>query len=398
MATDTTDIVIAGGGIAGLSASCAFGAAGFRTLCVDPISPVIDRAEDGADLRTTAFLQPARSFLEEAGVWASLAPHATALRTMRIVDAGEAAGSGRVQKDFIASDIGETEFGYNLPNTQIRDTLLGRLTAISNVAFRSEVAVEALDPNSSGVTVTLSDGTSVEARLLVAADGRDSFVRQALKIGVQRYEFGQMALAFAVSHERPHHNVSTEVHRTGGPFTLVPLPDYERGPSSAVVWMETTARAQRLLQLDNAAFEALATERSAGVMGRLKLITPRSAWPIVSQIAHRFHGPRTALVAEAAHVMPPIGAQGLNTSLRDLQSLLDLARNMPQKIGEPVMLRRYHCSRYADVASRLIGISALNRVSMASPLPLQGIRATGLTLLHGVTPVRKALMRMGLGV
>ena len=397
MAADTTDILIAGGGIAGLSASCAFGAAGFRVVCVDPVLPVTCRDAPGADLRSTAFLQPARRFLREAGVWERLKPHAVSLKTMRIVDAGGIESAARVQKDFAAGDIGEESFGYNLPNTRIRAALLERIDELDTVNFRPGVKLERLLTQPSSAGVVLSDGSKLDARLVIAADGRDSQVRSALGIGRWRHAFGQSALTFAVTHEAPHGNVSTEVHRSGGPFTLVPLPDHEGRPSSAVVWMETGSRAERLSGMDQAPFEQAATERSAGAQGPLTLVTRRTVWPIVSQIAHRFYGPRTGLVAEAAHVMPPIGAQGLNTSLRDLNSLLRLSCDAPGRIGEPAMLRRYHCSRYPDVATRIVGVSALNRASMVTHRPLRDARAAGLELIYALGPLRKSLMRLGLG-
>ncbi|MEM1302039.1 MAG: FAD-dependent monooxygenase, partial [Pseudomonadota bacterium] len=304
----------------------------------------------------------------------------------------------RASRDFDAADISDAPFGYNLPNWLIRKALLERLADLPNVSFRTGIAVERLIARVSEARVRLSDGSSVTARMVIAADGRNSPCREALGIGVTKHSFGQQALTFAVGHDQPHDNVSTEVHRSGGPFTLVPLPDYQGRPSSAVVWMETDENAKALLALDEGDFSAAATERSAGALGPLTLISRRTSWPIISQLAHSFYGPRTALVAEAAHVMPPIGAQGLNTSLKDLQALLDLCRDAPEGIGEEAMLRTYHRKRFADVAGRTVGVSVLNKASIAAPQPLRDARAAGLRMIHDIKPVRTALMRLGLGV
>jgi len=392
-----TDILISGGGVAGLTAAAAFGTAGFSVVCVDPAPPVTERDADGADLRTTAFLQPAQRFLEEAGIWSHLAAHSAGLQVMRIVDAGGAEPVARATRDFNSADISNAPFGYNLPNWLIRKALLDRLEELSNVSFRPGIGVERLTARMAEAKVALSDGSTETARLVIAADGRNSPCREALGIGVTKHEFGQQALTFAVGHDLPHDNVSTEVHRTGGPFTLVPLPDYQGRPSSAVVWMETDANAKALLALDEDAFNDAATERSAGVLGPLTLVSRRTSWPIISQLAHTFYGPRTALVAEAAHVMPPIGAQGLNTSLKDLQALLDMCRDAPESIGEETMLSKYHRARFADVAGRTLGVSVLNKASIASPQPLRDARAAGLKLMYDIKPVRTALMRLGLG-
>ena len=397
MENESADILISGGGVAGLTAAAAFGAAGFSVVCVDPAPPVTERDAEGADLRTTAFLRPAQDFLNRAGVWPILAPEATALATMRIVDAGGKEPEARVSRDFEASDITEGPFGYNLPNWLIRRVLLERLAELPNVSFRPGVGTKSLLARTKEALVRLTDGARIKARMVIAADGRDSFVRHALDIGARRMEFGQRALTFAVTHEGPHDNVSTEVHRTGGPFTLVPLPDYEGKPCSAVVWMETEARAQALLELEQSNFEAAATARSAGLYGSLKLVTRRTSWPIISQLADSFFGPRTALVAEAAHVVPPIGAQGLNMSLADLDTLLDLATADPDALGEEEMLKAYERARYGDVRTRVLGVSALNKASIASPTPVRDARALGLKALHDIGPLRTSLMKLGLG-
>ncbi|WP_252726944.1 FAD-dependent monooxygenase, partial [Paracoccus sp. C2R09] len=219
--------------------------------------------------------------------------------------------------------------------------------------------------------------------------------RQALGIGVRTRRYGQKALAFAVTHDRPHHNVSTEVHRSGGPFTLVPLPDRDGRPSSAVVWMEDGRETARLKSLDRAAFEDALNARSAGVLGHLRQATALSEWPIISQIADRFAGPHVALIAEAAHVLPPIGAQGLNMSLADLDSLLDLMRASP---GDADALRRYDRERRPEARARMLGIDALNRASQAGSRPLRDLRAAALGGLYAAAPVRRLMMRAGLGM
>ncbi|MGR3468245.1 MAG: FAD-dependent monooxygenase [Shimia sp.] len=389
--------MISGGGVAGLTAACAFGAAGFKVMCVDPAPPVTDRTAEGADLRTTAFLAPARALLEDAGIWPHLAPHATPLATMRLVDAGGAEPEARVLRDFESDDIGAPEFGSNLPNTAIREGLLARIGELDNVDFRPGVATKHVLARSEAPRVRLSDGSTVTPHMIVAADGRASPVRKALGIGVRTMRFGQTALTFAVTHDVPHNDVSTEIHRTGGPFTFVPLAPHEGRPCSAIVWMEPDVEAARLLALDEAAFEAEATARSAGLFGPLSLVTRRTSWPIISQLADRFYGPRTALIAEAAHVMPPIGAQGLNTSLADIAALLRDAKRDPEQIGEAAMLRAYHHARYGEVRTRVLGVSALNRVSMATPQVVRDARAAGIKMLHDVSPVRKGLMRLGMG-
>ncbi len=398
MSDQITDILISGGGIAGLTAAAAFGTAGFDVICVDPAPPITERDVDGSDMRSTAFLQPARALLETAGLWEQLAPHAAPLQVMRIVDAGGVDPEPRLTREFNATDLSDLPFGWNLPNWLLRREMVARLADLSNVDFRPGTATETLFTRQGEARVGLSDTSRIRAKLVIAADGRASPMREAAGIEVETKRYGQKALAFAVTHPIPHENVSTEIHRTGGPFTLVPLPDYKGLPSSAVVWMEEGAKAKALFELPTPAFEAQMSERSCHLFGPLSLASQRTIWPIISQKAQRLNGQRLALVAEAAHVVPPIGAQGLNMSLGDMRTLLDLAMAHPDRLGDAEMLEAYHRARHRDIAVRVLGIDLLNRASMVNSQPLRDARAMGLNALYALPQVRKTLMQMGLGV
>ena len=398
MSDQITDILISGGGIAGLTAAAAFGTAGFDVICVDPARPITERDVDGSDMRSTAFLQPARALLETAGLWEQLAPHAAPLQVMRIVDAGGVDPEPRLTREFNATDLSDLPFGWNLPNWLLRREMVARLADLSNVDFRPGTATKTLFTRQGEARVGLSDTSRIRAKLVIAADGRASPMREAAGIEVETKRYGQKALAFAVTHPIPHENVSTEIHRTGGPFTLVPLPDYKGLPSSAVVWMEEGAKAKALFELPTPAFEAQMSERSCHLFGPLSLASQRTIWPIISQKAQRLNGQRLALVAEAAHVVPPIGAQGLNMSLGDMRTLLDLAMAHPDRLGDAEMLEAYHRARHRDIAVRVLGIDLLNRASMVNAQPLRDARAMGLNALYALPQVRKTLMQMGLGV
>ena len=398
MARIDTDILVSGGGVAGLTAAAAFASAGFRVVCTDPSPPVTERDAAGADQRTTAFLHPSIPVLQAAGLWQRLEPHAAPLQIMRIIDAGGPTPEPRIIKDFDASEISDQPFGWNLPNWLLRREMVARLAELPGVTFLPGIATASLMTREAQALATLSDGATVAARLVVAADGRASVVREAAGIAVKTIRYGQKALAFATTHPIPHQNVSTEIHRSGGPFTLVPLPDRDGRPSSAVVWMETGPEVQRLAALPIPAFEAEINVRSCGILGPLTLVSPRGVWPIISQIAARMSAERVALIAEAAHVVPPIGAQGLNMSLADLAALLDLATANPAELGSRAMLDAYHRKRHLEVQARVTGIDALNRASMLGDPALRDLRAAALNALYSLAPVRKTLMKAGLGV
>jgi len=391
------DIVVSGGGVAGLAAASVFGSAGFSVLCVDPTPPVTDRDSQGSDLRTTAFLQPAQALLDRAGLWDRLAPHAEDLQIMRIVDAGGPDPEPRLTKEFDASDISDKPFGWNLPNWLLRREMVAHLDTLDTVEFRPGTGFSSLFTREAEARVGLTDGSRARCRLVIAADGRHSPVRDAAGIGVKTTRYGQKALAFAVTHPIPHENVSTEIHRSGGPFTLVPLPDYEGRPSSAIVWMEDGPEVERLAALPVDAFEAEMNARSCQLFGPLSLASRRTTWPIISQQAQQMYSERVALVAEAAHVVPPIGAQGLNMSLGDMRVLLELAEAAPERLGDLHMLEAYHRRRHWEVTARVRGIDVLNRASMMHAQPLRDARAMTLNAIYSLAPVRKTLMQLGLG-
>ncbi len=396
MTQKSADILISGGGVAGLTAAAAFGSAGFDVVIVDPAPPITDGDNSQADLRTTAFLQPARAFLDRAGLWARLAPAASALHTMRIIDTGRA-GQPDVVRDFNADDIGEAPFGWNLSNWVLRREMVARLAELPNVDFRAGSGFARMLTRTQEARVTLTDGSRITTRLVIGADGRNSAVRDAAEIDVKTTRYGQKALTFAVTHDAPHNNVSTEVHRSGGPFTLVPLPDHDGKPCSSVVWMDNGAAVKRLAALPDDAFIAEANARSGLHYGALQLVSRRMVWPIISQIAQRLTAERTALVAEAAHVIPPIGAQGLNMSLADLACLLDLAETRPEGLGDSAMLAAYQNARHGDIRLRVAGVDALNRASIAGNPLVRDLRSLGIRAIHDAVPIRRKAMELGLG-
>ena len=398
------DILVVGGGAAGLSAACMFAAEGLETLCVDAAPPPAGPEAPGADIRTAALLTPSVEALERCGAWALMAPRAAPLKVMRLIDAGGRAEAPRETADFEAAEMQEAPFGWNLPNLAIRAALTERLAALPHGALRAPAALSRLVAREGEALAALSDGTRVRARLVVAADGRDSPTRRMAGLEAPRWSYSQKALVFAVAHPEPHRDVSTEIHRTGGPFTLVPLPDDAQGrPRSSVVWMEEGPRAAALHRMageDPEAFSQALNARSCGVLGWLRAVSPVALWPIVAQLAPRLDGARVALMGEAAHVVPPIGAQGLNMSIADAAVLARLAGEAARAgrdPGAPAVLAAYHRARWPEMAARVAGIDALNRTAMLASPPLRDLRRMGLKAIHDLAPLRRGVMQLGMG-
>ena len=380
---DHVPILIAGGGPGGLSAACALAAEGHRvTLC----DPAPEAARTARDRRTTAILQPGRALLERAGVWDLLDERPVALDEMRVVDLTGGTGAA-----FRSREISERPFGWNVRNGALRRALEARADALG--VERRQAGVASLLNRTAEAVVTLTDGARLRAGLVIGADGKDSRVRRAAGIGVRTHRTGQRALSFTVAHRPPHANVSTELYQDGGPLVLVPLPDGDGDPPhrSAVVWMTDAADAERLSALAPQELSEAVTARSGEVLGPLAVDGDVATWPISFQIADRFAAGRVALMAEAAHAVPPIGAQGLNMSLADAALLRDLCAS-----GPAADLAAYDRKRRPDVLARLVAVYALNAASTGTG-PLGAARAPAIRALARTTPARRTLMRLGLG-
>lgn len=388
-----TEIVISGGGPAGLAAACALGAEGRRVAVLDPSPPATEDADPAADIRSTAVLRPGRDLIDRAGAWDRLRDDAEPLWVMRILDAGV---TPHAVRDFHATDVGDDPFGWNLPNWVIRRALAERARGLDTVDLRLGEGYASHVARDDRVRVRTAGGEIIDAALLIGADGRDSPVRAGAGIGARTTRYGQTALVFAVSHDAPHEGVSTEVYRTGGAFTLVPMPDRDGTHRSAVVWMDRAGEQARRQDRSDAALSDEATERSADALGPLTVVSRRAAWPIMTRLADRMTAKRVALMAEAAHAMPPIGAQGLNTSLMDALALRDGPGAAPDP-GAPDVLDGYGRARHRDVLLRAGAVDALNRVALSGFGPVQRLRAGVMQALHGASPVRRRLMRAGLG-
>ncbi|WP_117191177.1 UbiH/UbiF family hydroxylase [Rhizobium terrae] len=378
------EIAVVGGGLAGSIAALALARAGRKVASIAP-------ASGKADERTTALMDQSIRFLERLGVWEDIAPSAAPLSIMQIID-----GTKRLLRaptaQFRAQDVGLYAFGYNIPNRALSETLDAAVMAEPNVTTIGQ-SVETYDFAEERALLTLSDGTMTSADFVVGADGRKSKARDAAGIGVRRWSYPQSALVLNFVHTLPHGNVSTEFHTETGPFTQVPLP----GLRSSLVWVVKPDEARRLLDLPVDELSRRVEDRMQSMLGKVTVEGVPQAWPLSSLMADRFGKGRLALVGEAAHAFPPIGAQGLNLSLRDIITLSDLLaatgtdRPIPADAGE-----RFNRRRRADVMSRTFGVDLLNRSLLSDFLPVQMLRAAGLHVLASAPPLRNLLMREGI--
>jgi 2-octaprenyl-6-methoxyphenol hydroxylase len=332
-------------------------------------------------------------FLEDLDVWPRCAGEAAALKAMRLVD-----DTGRLirapEVRFSSEEIGRDAFGYNIENRALIRALEARAAELPGLT-RFDDDADIVTPEDEAVTIRTAGGQQVSARLVVGADGRHSMCREAAGIEVRRRDLRQSALTFNIALVRAHQNVSTEFHTPHGPCVFVPLP----GDRCSVVWVTAPKQAERLAALSDDDLSEAAEKQSHSIFGRVRVEAGRHVFPLAIERPTQFARRRVALIGEAAHVIPPIGAQGLNLGLRDAADIADLVRKAietGEDPGTPEMLRRYDRARRPDVLSRSFVIDVANRSLLSDLLPMQGLRAAGMHLIGGIGPLRRLAMREGL--
>jgi 2-octaprenyl-6-methoxyphenol hydroxylase len=382
---DRCAAVVVGRGPAGLTAAIALAEGGTQTVLVGlrPAKP---------DNRTTALLADSVTALDTLGVWSLCRAKAAPLKVMRIVD-----DTGRLWRApevrFDASEIGLDAFGYNIENRHLIDAMEERARNLSGLQI-VDGEVLAIKPERDGVAIDLKDGATYRAPIAIGADGRNSICRSAAGIDMDERDYPQVAITLCVRHSRPHQDKSTEFHTPNGPFTLVPLPDNR----SSLVWVVDPETADDLASLEDVELSAEIERASYSILGRIEAEPARGRFPLRVATARRFADRRIALVGEAAHVIPPIGAQGLNLGLRDAATISELAikaDRQSQDIGGAEILASYDRLRRADVGSRTFAIDLLNRTLLSDFLPAQSMRGLGLYLIDRIGPLRRAVMREG---
>jgi 2-octaprenyl-6-methoxyphenol hydroxylase len=380
----TVEVAIVGGGPAGLTVAIALAEAGIETALI--------ARHPAGDHRTTALLAGSVTALDTLGAWSGCAAQAAPLRVMRIVDATSRLVRAPEVR-FAAAEIGLEAFGHNIENRHLMAALDMRAQMLPSLK-RIEDDARAVETAESAVTVILKSGDRIAARLVIGADGRRSLCRTAAGIESDGRVYPQIALTFNLAHARPHQDTSTEFHTESGPFTLVPLP----GERSSLVCVVEPAEAERIAALDEVALNHEIEQRSHSILGKIEVEPGRGVFPLAVETVRRFGQRRIALIGEAAHLIPPIGAQGLNLGLRDAATIGELvvtAARSGGDVGAADVLARYDTLRRADVTSRTLAVDLLNRSLLSDFIPVQGARGLGLYLIDRIAPLRRAVLREG---
>ncbi len=394
MTDPANTIAIIGTGPTGLLAALAVAdATAHKIILLGPCPTEQQRAKD---TRTTAFMAPSLNMLENMDLWPELAASAAPLTHLRMID--DLGGLFRAPDClFSANELDMKVFAQNIPNKDLLDCLITRIKASPDITWLETKAVTDIvsndDSGEQTHTITTSEKNTCKAAFIIGADGRNSLCRKKSGITATPWRYDQTAIACSFSHEAPHNATSLELHRNSGPLTLIPLKEHH----ASLVWSLKPGEADRIGTLSDQEFASELTAATHAVWGKISSPGKRVAFPVSGLKVNKFAAKRIALIGEAAHVVPPIGAQGLNLGLRDIAYLTDCLINHPDLKGNVARLESdYNENRSKDVWSRTTAIDWLNKSLVLSFLPLSAARIAGLNLLNISQTMRRSLMNAGL--
>jgi 2-octaprenyl-6-methoxyphenol hydroxylase len=399
---DDAELVVAGGGLNGMLLGVACASAGLEVIVIDRQDPVamLDERFDG---RTSAIAYGSRLVFDGIGLWPLIAGEAEPIREIRVADDGSP-----LFLHYDHRELGEdTPLGYIVENRVLRRALFRLAQGLPKLRLLAPRRLAATEPSATGTVAVLADGERLRARLIAAADGKDSPLRREAGIRAVEWRYPQTGIVTTVAHARPHAGIAVEHFLPAGPFAILPMTDdssdaapARRGRSS-IVWTENAELAPRILELPEAEFRAELRARFGDFLGDIEPVGPRWAYPLALMQAEQYVARRLALVGEAAHVIHPIAGQGLNIGIRDIAALAELlvdTRRLGLDIGEDALLEQYQRWRRTDALLLAAVTDGLNRLFSNTIEPIRLIRDVGLSIVNQLPPLKRVLMRHAMGM
>lgn len=387
------DVLVIGGGLAGSAFAIACASAGVDVVLVDRVAPVT-RAAEPFDGKTFAIAYGSKRILDGIGLWQHVAAEAEPILEIRVAD-----NNAPLFLHYDHREVGDDPLGWIVESRWLRRAAHERMTELPSLTQIAPATATAIERRADGVTAILSTGETVNARLLVCAEGRGSSLRQDAGIRVLKHDYGQDGIVCTVAHEQPHRGVAVEHFLPSGPFAILPM----TGNRSSIVWTERTALSARVTALPRAEFDREVASRFGDFLGRIETVGPIHRYPLSIELPTRIADRRLALLGDAAHGVHPIAGQGLNLGIRDVAVLAELvvdARRLGLDPGTPDLLARYRDARRFDILALSVVTDGMNRLFSNDIAPIRAARDVGLAIVNSapLTPVRKLLMRHAMGV
>jgi 2-octaprenyl-6-methoxyphenol hydroxylase len=389
---DRADAIIFGGGLVGLALAAALDSSGVSAIVVDPADPDL-RKDAGFDGRTSAVSSSSMRMLETIGVAAHLPEPGCPIRTIAVADGLQPGGLHFEPDD-------DEALGWMHENRHLNAALRARAEAGANTWLLWKSRVTSTDRGDHGVVVALEDGRKLCAPLLIAADGRNSRTRESAGINIARWKYDHQAIVSVLRHEKPHDHVAYEIFYPSGPFALLPMTDSGKIHRSAIVWSVPEEDAEGWLSLSDADFSAEAEAAMGGFLGEIKMLAPRSSFPLGFHHAAQITAKRLALVGDAAHAIHPIAGQGLNLGFRDVAALTQVlveGARLGVDLGDKQLLDRYQRWRSLDALSVAFATDSLTRIYGVPGKTASAVRRFGMGLIERIGPIRNRLMNEARG-
>ena len=390
------DIVISGAGSIGLISALLLAQHNLNIALIDP--KPLDAITKVDDTRNIALMQSSLNLLKHLGIFDEFYKLSRPLEKLHIVDATDRLLRAP-EVEFTAQELGIDYFALNVPMGAILKTLAAQLPKYKNITCLFGTQITAIKQQTTTLDLTLADGTNISSQLLIGADGRNSFARQSAGIKTTTKKYPQVALGFAFKHSRDLGNKSVEFHRKNGPFTLIPMQNIKGGSQTSLVWSETAKKADQIKNLPKDELAELIEKITQGIVGKVTEIGYIAAFPLTNINCETYAKTRTILVGEAAHILPPIGAQGMNLGFQDAAIAAELvidAYNMNADIGSDDIMQKYNQQRKLDIHARGKATDMLNVSLMSNLLPMQMARGLGLFALQKSANLRTNIMKKAL--
>jgi 2-octaprenyl-6-methoxyphenol hydroxylase len=400
------DVCVIGAGPVGGTLACRLADAGVSTVIVDrgPLPPMAHPAFDG---RAYAVAAGSRVLLIEAGLWARLPDPPNPILDIRVSDGRVGRPPSRLHLHFNHQEIGENPepFGWMVEARGLRRALNAHVWELEHLRVFAPAEAR-VQRSAEGVRVQIAGGPLIACRLVIAAEGRNSPLRDAADIPVTRFDYNQTGIVCAISHELPHHNMALEHFLPSGPFAVLPMApstDAEAGGApnvSAVVWTERTRIAETMLRLDDVRFAREIRRRLGDHLGSVHTVGRRWVYPLSAMLAHRYVDTRLALAGDSAHGIHPIAGQGLNLGFRDVMELARLvieANNAGEDVGSPELLARYQRARRQDNLAMMVMTDGLDRLFSTNNPAARLVRDLGIAAVDRTRPLKSVFMRRAMG-